>query len=94
MCFVFRKIYEKESNKYSKIQVSDNFQIRPLNWVRNDRTLMLKNQWPHKTNKRISDIGLNELVNLVIISMAFCLKYYWPLKSFPDIKKSFLLCYD
>ena len=42
MCFIFSEILGKISNKYSKKQVSDDFQIIPLNWVRIYRTLMEK----------------------------------------------------
>lgn len=42
MCLIVRIIHGKESNKYSKMQVSNNFEIIPRNCVRNYRTLNVK----------------------------------------------------
>lgn len=94
---IFRKIHGKESSKYSKMQVSNNFQIIPLNWVRNYRTLN------GKTNGFIKPLTKGQYQFSTVIQSwvnwwndynfyDFCLKYFWPLKAlFPDIRKSFLL---
>lgn len=60
MCFIFREIYGKESDKYSRIQVFGNFHIIQLKWVGISR-------------KRINNMGQNEMRKMIIIFLTFCL---------------------
>ena len=37
-CFIFKETHKKDSDKYCRIQVSDNFKIIKLNWIGISRT--------------------------------------------------------
>ena len=37
-CFIFKETHKKDSDKYCRIQVSDNFKIVKLNWIGISRT--------------------------------------------------------
>ena len=93
---ILRDIRGEGYDKPSRIQVSDNFQIIPLSWVRIYSALR-KNRI-HKTanqrsRARINYIGLSELIR--IIFMTFCIKFSDSLIfCFLDLRKPFLLSYD
>ena len=95
-CFIFKEIHGKDPDKYSRMQVSDNFKIITLNWIRISKTLM-ENWWIYKTaNKRsrarrINYRGLNELMEMIII-LWLHLKHCWFFNVLSlDLKDPFLL---
>lgn len=69
MCFIFREIYGKESDKYSRIQVFGNFHIIQLKWVGISRTGR-KND---SSRTRMNNMGQNEMRKMIIIFLTFCL---------------------
>lgn len=63
-CFVFGEIHGRNSEKYSRIEVSDHFKIISLNWVRSSRTLMNK---LNLSRIRINDMRLNKMMRMIVI---------------------------
>ena len=77
-CFIFKEIHGEDPDKYYRMQVSDNFKIITLNWIRIPKTLM-ENWWIHKSankrsrRKKDNYMGLSELMRMIIIFVTFCL---------------------
>lgn len=78
ICFIFRAIHGKDTNKYSRIQVFNNFEIIKLNWVGVSRLI----EKIDLSRTRINNVGLNELMGMIIIFMTFYLKHCWFLKLY------------
>ena len=73
-CFIFQDIHGKDPDKCSRTQVSDNFNIVTLNWVRISKTLMENLLIPKAINLRWSKTSINymrldELMKIIITFM-------------------------